>query len=141
MSILAVTLLAATTATPVHTIEHTQDETAYTVSYVAHVDASARQLGSGTATHRGLQRCEVSGLVTVERRISTASGEAISAMVPGESRLSQTRAGRCVNRASMEAGLVAERSADIRAHLASTAEADHAHLAATIRAARSLALR
>ena len=142
MSILVATLVAAaaTSGAPVHTIEHEQNGKAYTVSYVAHVETAMRQLGNGAASHRDMQRCRVSGLVTVERRIAdAASGEAISSVLPGQSELSQTRAGRCVSRDDLAAQLVAERGEDVRAHLAEVASADRPQLAATITAAKSLA--
>ncbi|GAM03133.1 hypothetical protein [Novosphingobium sp. MBES04] len=142
MSLLAITLTAAAAMAPVHTVEHEQNGKAYTVSYVAHVESSARQIGIAPAGRRGMKRCEVSGLVTIERRITdAASGKAISAMLPGTREVSHTRAGRCVARDTMHADLVAKSSADLDEQLALTAQEDRPHVAATIAAARSLAAR
>ncbi|TYC87737.1 hypothetical protein [Novosphingobium sp. BW1] len=142
MSILAIALTAAAAMAPAHTVEHEQNGKAYTVSYAAHVQSSARQVGIAPAGRRGMKRCEVSGLVTIERHITdSASGKAITAMLPGTSEVSHTRAGRCVARDTMHADLVAKSSADIDEYLALTAQEDRPHVAATITAARSLAAR
>ncbi|MCJ2183412.1 hypothetical protein MTR62_12035 [Novosphingobium sp. 1949] len=141
MSIL-ILAAAAAASLPVHSVALEQDGQRYTVDYIAHLSTRSKVEGVRPPSRGGFQRCVTKARLSVERRITDpASGASMSAMLPGETQVSDSRVGRCGAFDERADDLVAARADTITAHLTRTAAADKPHALATITAARSLAAR
>ncbi len=138
---LIVIAAAAAAAIPAHSVTIDRDGAHYAVDYVAHVDTASRVVGVAAPSHAGTQSCVTRAAVTFERRITSASGKAISTMLPGEQDFTETRPGRCAYAQERGQALVAERQDAVAAHLTEVADADRPRLVDAIDAARSLAAR
>ncbi|MBT0666901.1 hypothetical protein HT136_00770 [Novosphingobium profundi] len=143
MSLLLLAAAAsAAAAAPVHTVAFEQNGRTYSVDYVAHLETTARPAHANAAGRHAVQRCLTQANVTIERRITDpASGQSMSAMLPGMATLSQARAGRCTAESFRATDLASAHAEVIEARLAAAAQADKPALAATLSAARSLAAR
>lgn len=141
MSIL-ILAAAAAASLPVHSVALEQNGQRYTVDYIAHLSTRSKVEGVRPPSRGGFQRCVTKARINVERRITdSVSGASMSAMLPDEAQVIDSRVGRCGAFSARADDLITAKSDAITAHLTKAAVADKEHALATITAARSLAAR
>lgn len=140
--ILFAALAAAAIDAPIaHRVTVQHRDTPVEIVYRADVATRTRQVGIAPAARPSTERCHWTATIVVAREVRVAGrpGTAFDRVLPGERRLSGSRAGNCVAGRKAIAAEMAGKADEIRAHLIAAADGDRPMLLAALDETRRMA--
>ncbi|ALR21660.1 hypothetical protein [Sphingobium baderi] len=134
---MSLTLIALAAAVATHTVQIDHRGAPVEATYAARADIKTRTVGAHTPNRADMRRCHWKATVMVDRQLSHSPS--LTRAIPTDREFSGSEAGACTSGRDIGVRQMAKYQDQIRVHLMTVAQQDHAPLLAELDAIYNLA--